>query len=130
VRAYMRLALDLGVWHVMTGLPYMIRLVVPTLGLRKPKGPILGMDVAGCRGGRHTGDPGSGRVRTCLAGATAPMPSTQLLARTISRPNRPGSPSSRRGPLAISGLAALQARRDEGREAVSTGGRAGCQLTG
>jgi hypothetical protein len=23
----------------MTGLPYMIRLVVPTLGLRKPKGP-------------------------------------------------------------------------------------------
>ena len=36
-----------GDWHVMTGLPYMIRLVVPTLGLRKPKVPVLGMDVAG-----------------------------------------------------------------------------------
>jgi NADPH:quinone reductase-like Zn-dependent oxidoreductase len=39
--------LDRGVWHVMTGLPYMIRLVVPTLGFRKPKVPSLGMDVAG-----------------------------------------------------------------------------------
>jgi NADPH:quinone reductase-like Zn-dependent oxidoreductase len=39
--------LDRGVWHVMTGLPYMIRLVVPTLGLRKPKVPALGMDLAG-----------------------------------------------------------------------------------
>ena len=36
-----------GDWHVMTGLPYMIRLAVPTLGLRKPKVPVLGMDVAG-----------------------------------------------------------------------------------
>jgi NADPH:quinone reductase-like Zn-dependent oxidoreductase len=36
-----------GDWHVMTGLPYMIRLAVPTLGLSKPKDPVLGMDVAG-----------------------------------------------------------------------------------
>ena len=36
-----------GDWHIMTGLPYLIRLVVPTLGLRKPKVPVLGMDVAG-----------------------------------------------------------------------------------
>jgi NADPH:quinone reductase-like Zn-dependent oxidoreductase len=36
-----------GDWHVMTGLPYMIRLVVPTLGPRAPKVPVLGMDVAG-----------------------------------------------------------------------------------
>ena len=36
-----------GDWHIMTGLPYMIRLAVPTLGLRKPKVPVLGMDVAG-----------------------------------------------------------------------------------
>jgi len=39
--------LDRGVWHVMTGLPYLIRFVVPTLGLGKPKTPVLGMDVAG-----------------------------------------------------------------------------------
>jgi NADPH:quinone reductase-like Zn-dependent oxidoreductase len=36
-----------GDWHVMTGLPYLIRVVVPTLGLRRPKTPVLGMDVAG-----------------------------------------------------------------------------------
>jgi NADPH:quinone reductase-like Zn-dependent oxidoreductase len=36
-----------GDWHVMTGLPYMIRVVVPSLGLRKPKVPVRGMDVAG-----------------------------------------------------------------------------------
>jgi NADPH:quinone reductase-like Zn-dependent oxidoreductase len=39
--------LDRGVWHVMTGLPYLIRIVVPTLGLRRPKSPVLGMDLAG-----------------------------------------------------------------------------------
>jgi NADPH:quinone reductase-like Zn-dependent oxidoreductase len=31
----------------MTGLPYLIRVVVPTLGLRRPKVPVRGMDVAG-----------------------------------------------------------------------------------
>ncbi len=36
-----------GDWHVMTGLPYLIRIVVPSLGLRKPKVPVRGMDVAG-----------------------------------------------------------------------------------
>jgi len=36
-----------GDWHIMTGLPYMIRLVVPALGPRRPKVPVLGMDVAG-----------------------------------------------------------------------------------
>jgi NADPH:quinone reductase-like Zn-dependent oxidoreductase len=36
-----------GDWHVMTGLPYLIRIVVPTLGLGKPKVPVRGMDVAG-----------------------------------------------------------------------------------
>jgi NADPH:quinone reductase-like Zn-dependent oxidoreductase len=36
-----------GDWHVMTGLPYLIRLVVPDLGLGKPKVRVRGMDVAG-----------------------------------------------------------------------------------
>jgi NADPH:quinone reductase-like Zn-dependent oxidoreductase len=36
-----------GDWHIMTGLPYLIRIVVPSLGLRKPKVPVRGMDVAG-----------------------------------------------------------------------------------
>jgi NADPH:quinone reductase-like Zn-dependent oxidoreductase len=36
---------DRGVWHVMAGLPYPIRLA--GYGLRAPKNPVLGMDVAG-----------------------------------------------------------------------------------
>ena len=36
--------LDRGVWHLMTGLPYLIRL---GFGFRGPKQPISGMDVAG-----------------------------------------------------------------------------------
>lgn len=36
--------LDRGVWHVMTGLPYLGRLA---FGVRRPKDPVLGFDVAG-----------------------------------------------------------------------------------
>ncbi len=36
---------DRGVWHIMTGLPYPVRLA--GYGLRAPKIPVLGMDVAG-----------------------------------------------------------------------------------
>jgi len=36
---------DRGVWHVMTGLPYPIRLA--GYGLRAPNNPVIGMDVAG-----------------------------------------------------------------------------------
>lgn len=36
--------LDRGVWHLMTGLPYLVRL---GFGLTKPKNPVPGMDVAG-----------------------------------------------------------------------------------
>jgi len=35
---------DRGVWHIMTGLPYLGRLA---FGLRRPRNPVLGMDVAG-----------------------------------------------------------------------------------
>ena len=53
-----------GDWHVMTGLPYMIRLAVPSLGLGKPKVPVLG------RGGhhRHWGPPDT------VAAAAGPHP--------------------------------------------------------
>jgi NADPH:quinone reductase-like Zn-dependent oxidoreductase len=36
---------DRGVWHVMTGLPYPIR--IAGYGLRAPKNPVIGSDVAG-----------------------------------------------------------------------------------
>jgi NADPH:quinone reductase-like Zn-dependent oxidoreductase len=37
--------LDRGVWHIMTGLPYPIRLA--GFGVRAPKNPVLGMDMGG-----------------------------------------------------------------------------------
>lgn len=37
--------LDRGVWHLMTGMPYLLRLM--GFGLTKPKNPVPGMDVAG-----------------------------------------------------------------------------------
>ena len=37
---------DRGVWHLMTGLPYLIRIM--GFGFRGPKVPVQGMDVAGC----------------------------------------------------------------------------------
>ncbi|MGM7774438.1 NAD(P)-dependent alcohol dehydrogenase [Arthrobacter sp. KNU-44] len=36
--------LDRGTWHLMTGRPYVMRLV---LGLRRPKNPVSGLDLAG-----------------------------------------------------------------------------------
>ena len=36
--------LDRGTWHLMTGKPYLLRLV---FGLRRPRNPVLGRDVAG-----------------------------------------------------------------------------------
>jgi NADPH:quinone reductase-like Zn-dependent oxidoreductase len=36
--------LDRGTWHMMTGLPYLSRLA---FGLRRPRNPVLGIDVAG-----------------------------------------------------------------------------------
>ncbi len=36
---------DRGVWHLMTGQPYLIR--IAGFGVRKPKNPVLGLDVAG-----------------------------------------------------------------------------------
>lgn len=37
--------IDRGVWHLMTGLPYLVRLA--GYGVLKPKNPVLGMDAAG-----------------------------------------------------------------------------------
>jgi NADPH:quinone reductase-like Zn-dependent oxidoreductase len=107
--------LDRGVVHVMTGLPYLIRLLVPSLGLRKPKVPVLGMDLAGrveAVGQQVTrfrlGDVVFGWTDTgAYAQYTAvpqdhlaPMPANLSLEQAAAVP--------------ISGFAALQAVRDEG----------------
>ena len=102
-----------GDWHVMTGLPYLIRLVVPTLGLRAPKTRVRGMDVAGRveAVGKdvtrfHTGDEVFGiangsfaEYATARADKLAPKPANLTFEQAAACP--------------ISGLAALQAVRDK-----------------
>jgi NADPH:quinone reductase-like Zn-dependent oxidoreductase len=113
--------LDRGVWHVMTGLPYMIRLVVPTLGLRRPKVPALGMDLAG-------------RVEAVGSAVTRFKPGDEVFgwcdgsyAQYACAPEdhlapKPSNLSFEQAAVVpISGFAALQALRDEG--AVQPGQR-------
>jgi NADPH:quinone reductase-like Zn-dependent oxidoreductase len=103
-----------GDWHVMTGLPYLIRLVVPTLGLRKPKTAVRGMDVAGtveAVGGNVTrfqpGDAVFGWTDGSYA-EYASVPEDQL----VPMPANLGFEQAAVVP--ISGLAALQGLRDVG----------------
>jgi NADPH:quinone reductase-like Zn-dependent oxidoreductase len=103
-----------GDWHVMTGLPYLIRIVVPTLGLRKPKIPVRGMDVAG-----QVEAVGSNVTRFRLGDAVfgwcdgafaeyATAPEGQLAA-------KPANLSfEQAAAVPISGFAALQGLRDVG----------------
>ena len=103
-----------GDWHVMTGLPYMIRLAVPTLGLRKPKVPVLGMDIAGrveSVGAQVTrfqpGDEVFGWTDGSFA-ECAIAPADHLAAKPA------GLSFEEAAVVPISGLAALQAVRDVG----------------
>jgi NADPH:quinone reductase-like Zn-dependent oxidoreductase len=103
-----------GDWHVMTGLPYLIRLVVPTLGLRKPKVPVRGMDLAGtveAVGGDVTRFQPGDAVFGWADGAFAEyvtVPEDQLAPKptTLSFEQAGAAPTS--------GFAALQALRDVG----------------
>jgi NADPH:quinone reductase-like Zn-dependent oxidoreductase len=103
-----------GDWHVMTGLPYLIRVVVPTLGLRGPKTPVLGMDVAGtveAVGPNVTRFQPGDEVLGWTDGAFAEYaiaPEDQLTP-------KPANLSFEQAAVVpISGFAALQGLRDEG----------------
>jgi NADPH:quinone reductase-like Zn-dependent oxidoreductase len=106
--------LDRGVWHVMTGLPYLVRVVVPTMGLGRPKVPVRGMDLAGqveAVGGRVTrfrpGDAVFGWTDGSYA-EYASVPEDQL----VPMPANLGFEQAAAVP--ISGLAALEGLRDVG----------------
>ena len=112
VRVYAA-GVDQGVWHVMTGLPHPIRLA--GYGLRAPKIPVLGADVAGvveAVGNDVTrfrpGDEVFGIARgsyaeyaPALEDKLAPKPANLTLEQAAV--------------VAISGLTALQGVRDRGR---------------
>lgn len=104
--------LDRGVWHLMTGLPYLVRLA--GYGLTKPKNPIPGLDVAGrvtAVGGEVTrfvpGDSVFGIARGSFAEYAAA--DEEKLARM------PGNVSFEQAAVsAVSGITALQALTDVG----------------
>jgi len=104
---------DQGVWHVMTGLPYPIRLA--GYGLRGPKIPVLGADVAGvveAVGNYVTRFQPGDEVFGIAKGSYAQY----ARARADRLASKPANLSLEQAAVvAISGLTALQAVRDHGR---------------
>jgi NADPH:quinone reductase-like Zn-dependent oxidoreductase len=103
---------DRGVWHLMTGLPYLGRLA---FGLRAPRNPVLGMDVAGVV--EAVGDavtalrPGDEVFGTCN-GAFAEYAAVRE-DRCASKPA--GATFEQAAALPTSAVTALQALRNQGR---------------
>jgi 2-desacetyl-2-hydroxyethyl bacteriochlorophyllide A dehydrogenase len=104
---------DQGVWHMMAGLPYLIR--IAGFGLRVPKNPVRGYDVAGHV--ESVGDnvtefePGDEVFGTCN-GSFAEYAS----ARADRLARKPTSLTfEQAAAVPISGYAALQAVRDQGK---------------
>ncbi len=104
---------DRGVWHLMTGRPYPVRLA--GYGLRAPKSPVPGMDLAGvveATGRDVTGFRPGDEVFGVGTGAFAEY----ARAPQDTLAPKPGNLTfEQAGVVATSGTAALQALRDHGR---------------
>jgi NADPH:quinone reductase-like Zn-dependent oxidoreductase len=103
-----------GVWHLMTGEPYLVRAM--GFGLRRPKVPVRGRDLAGvveAVGARVTRfHPGDEVYGTCESGSFAEY----AVAREQRLASKPANVSFEQAAVApISGVTALQALRDSGR---------------
>ena len=98
------------VWHLMTGMPYMARLAI---GLRTPKLPLLGWDVAGtveAVGPNVTGIEPGDEVMGTTKGSFAEL----AIAKPEDLVPKPARLSfEEAGALPISGITALRAVRDE-----------------
>src|ERR687884_179635 len=111
---------DQGVWHLMVGMPYVMR--VAGFGIRAPKNPLLGYDVAGRveaiganAGAFRPGDEVFGTCRGSFA--------EYAVARADRLASKPDNVSfEQAAAVPISGYAALQAVREHG------GVRAGQQV--
>ena len=106
---------DRGVWHVMTGRPYFIRVVLPDQGLREPKNPVRGSEVAGvveAVGKDVTGFKPNDEVFGIGVGSFAEytrVPADKLAAKPVNLTFEQAAV------VPISGLSALQAVRDSGK---------------
>jgi NADPH:quinone reductase-like Zn-dependent oxidoreductase len=105
---------DPGVWHLMTGQPYLIRAM--GFGLRKPKVAVRGRDMAGVveAVGRRVTQfrPGAEVYGTCESGSFAEYAAAPEQRLAV----KPGNVSfEQAAAVPISGVTALQAVRDCGR---------------
>ena len=105
--------LDRGVWHVMTGLPYPIRLA--GYGLRAPKNPVPGMDLAGT-----VEEVGAGVTRFAPGDAVFGIGKGTFAefarARETKLAPMPANLTAEQASVvAVSGLTALQGMRDHGK---------------
>ena len=112
VRVYAA-GVDPGVWHLMTGLPYLVRAM--GFGLRAPKVPVRGRDLAGivdAVGSRVIRfRPGDEVYGTCESGSFAEY-ATAREQRLVAKPA--GLSFEHAAAVPISGVTALQAVRDGG----------------
>jgi NADPH:quinone reductase-like Zn-dependent oxidoreductase len=106
---------DRGVWHLMTGLPYFLRLIIPDLGRKAPKNPVRGSDVAGVveavgkdAGGFKPGD----EVFGIGMGSYAEY---AVVSKDKLAPKPANLTFEEASVVPISGLTALQAVRDSGK---------------
>src|SRR4051794_22772576 len=104
--------LDRGTWHLMTGLPYLGRLV---FGLRRPKNPVPGRDLAGT-----VVAVGDAVTRFVAGDAVFGVGSGSFAEYVVAREDKlaraPANlTASERAVVPISGMTALRALRDVGR---------------
>jgi NADPH:quinone reductase-like Zn-dependent oxidoreductase len=104
---------DQGTWHVMTGMPYVMR--VAGFGIRAPKNPLLGYDLAGrveaVGKGAGSFEPGDEVFGTCRGSFAE-----RAVARADRLTTKPDNVTFEQAAATpISGYAALQAVRDHGK---------------
>ena len=111
--------LDRGVWHVLTGLPYLMRMT--GFGLRRPRQPILGMDLAGrvVAVGTGVATLGVGDAVLGVGSGTFAQYACARADRLVRKPDRLSFGQAAAAPT--SGITALQAVHEIGR--VSRGQR-------
>ena len=104
---------DQGVWHLMVGMPYAMR--VAGFGLRAPKNPLLGYDVAG-RVEAVGADAGRSDLGTrCSGRAVVLSPTLPLPVPTVSRRSQTKVSFEQAAATPTSGYTALQAVRSHGK---------------
>jgi NADPH:quinone reductase-like Zn-dependent oxidoreductase len=104
--------LDRGTWHLMAGKPYLLRL---GFGLRRPRNPVLGRDVAGTVVGVGPGV-NNFSVGDEVFGYAPGSFAEYAVARADKIGRKPANATFEEAAVvAVSGVAALQALRDAGR---------------